>query len=1323
MKVKTTTLLCLLGCASLLAAADESNLLKEPLTISNPATTTLQDGVYTVVNPDPKTISRITQTVELNQTAAKPITFALEAWAEDNQGNSGCYFGAVLNLIHTDGSRTNGVNFGMGSDTFPWHRVSRTYQPVKAVKTVEFIVQYIRNRGKVHFRNPLLAEGVVNFKPLQAAPEAAKADPVTRLGKVEITVKDRNLATVLLRGGEPTAAIVGDATLAATLNEALKRLSGSELPVLPHTAYENAEELDRHLIVIGNRDRNRSISNLYNRHFTLLDARYPGKGGNEVRSLHNPFGDKFNVILAGGSDAAGDAAAVAKLIGHLEKAAGKHGELTLGFLSDVTLSPDYEVARDVKDIPLWEESAGYGNAGYFGWNSLAKNLAMLYITNDPYYKDEFMRLAFPKDKATQDELFTRDDEAYHDRTEPIVKVYHYRGQFMLLYWDLVDENPLFSDAERRQVTQKIYELLVYRLTRNDYTNPYRRYDEYKLVRPGRHTAWEVLLVYTAARYLHKDYPSFDTAEGLRLGKNAMEPLYTVIINGHIPLYWMNTSTELQLYYAVLQGHRYVDHPALRDYARNLSLLSDLGLGNDDPNSRFTSLWTLLAGAYLAQDQALIEMLQNKKKAGMTSNKVFDLDKFRLGQSFWPIATYPRDSVRENLGKWNFYRTAKPSAPQETELQYLSYRSAPDRSGDYLLVDTRFDLGIREPQHNFALVNATLAGTTLLRGFENALTPFGNNLADLTQPFGSDIISSGSVGPYCWVTGLVKDFNGFDWQRTWLAKRGDYLLAADTLTAVRDLASARLDNRFASPFKISSTTPAGNGDFRLQLKTPDGAREYTLSTSVDAPAVLERSTLLNWQQDTDALQKGAVLRLVSIVRPGAPLQTPSAAHSGTTAALATPRPTLWKWTADGFVLQEPDATLTVTENVGQLGDSDAAATQQAEQLLAARPASATTPAPLASAPLPVRWRQEVAPYAGVSCLFDGKAAIASGKTLRLIDLANGDILWQRDVSDIIGRLAWWPQAELLLTGCRDEKLYGWDAKGDIRWTFTSEMAPEMHQFGPYHHKSAVPGIRSILPRGDLLYVGSAGTLEVLNRQGQLQKRLYVLYGPIEELIPMPDSDDVLIRRLVSGTPALHRVTPELTISSVGWNRGLQDDLGSFGFSQVSQQFVLFFRNAQNELRVANVFNGVQNRLVLRDAAGKALNEVNFGTGGTAASANLCYDRPALINTTMRNAAIADLDQDGTPEIVVATANGKLYLFDPQLTLRRILTLPAEPRTLAVADGELFFGLNDGSLVRLTAQDGLQLVGQLSGAVLTLDRVGEHLLAGSAKGELLMLTLRP
>ena len=59
--------------------ADDANLLKEPLTIGNPQTTTLKDGVYTIVNPDEKTVSVVRQTVELNQKEVQPLTFGCEA--------------------------------------------------------------------------------------------------------------------------------------------------------------------------------------------------------------------------------------------------------------------------------------------------------------------------------------------------------------------------------------------------------------------------------------------------------------------------------------------------------------------------------------------------------------------------------------------------------------------------------------------------------------------------------------------------------------------------------------------------------------------------------------------------------------------------------------------------------------------------------------------------------------------------------------------------------------------------------------------------------------------------------------------------------------------------------------------------------------------------------------------------------------------------------------------------------------------------------------------------------------------------------------------
>ena len=285
------------------------------------------------------------------------------------------------------------------------------------------------------------------------------------------------------------------------------------------------------------------------------------------------------------------------------------------------------------------------------------------------------------------QLFDRDDEAYHDRAAPIVKVYHYRGQYMSLYWDMVDENPIFTDAERRLVAKTLYDQLVYRLTRADYTNPYRNYDKPALVRPDRHYCWEVLQAYTTARYLHKNNPCFETSEGLRMGKNAMEPLLKKQVIGNIALFWVPTSMELQFYYAAVNGNRFIDNPLLREYANCLTLLSTLDYGSDARIEVYGSPWLYLCGAFFAQDQAMFRLALNKTKPGSFAAKaVQDYDVFRVGQSYWPTKPYLHDSVKEHLGKWNTFATYIPQTPDKQEVLFTSYRTKPDNTGDFMLVD-------------------------------------------------------------------------------------------------------------------------------------------------------------------------------------------------------------------------------------------------------------------------------------------------------------------------------------------------------------------------------------------------------------------------------------------------------------------------------------------------------------------------------------------------------------------------------------------------------------------------------------------------------------
>ena len=89
------------------------------------------------------------------------------------------------------------------------------------------------------------------------------------------------------------------------------------------------------------------------------------------------------------------------------------------------------------------------------------------MTDDPKYAKEFLRLAFPDEKAA-DELNRLDGEfTYANLKNPLGEPYHYNATMLIPHWDLVEESPVFSDADRLRVTRKFYEQLNRRRQNGD----------------------------------------------------------------------------------------------------------------------------------------------------------------------------------------------------------------------------------------------------------------------------------------------------------------------------------------------------------------------------------------------------------------------------------------------------------------------------------------------------------------------------------------------------------------------------------------------------------------------------------------------------------------------------------------------------------------------------------------------------------------------------------------------------------------------------------------------------------------------------------------
>ncbi|MEN6402031.1 MAG: carbohydrate binding domain-containing protein, partial [Armatimonadia bacterium] len=178
---------------------------------------------------------------------------------------------------------------------------------------------------------------VDNVKVQTAEPAAASATIPEPKVPQYAKLKDLHLATPLVQGGKPMVTIVAPPPymqVGESLKSAIKDSTGVEVPVVSDDAPAAALPLQGHLIVLGNRSTNKTISALYDRAYTFLDLKYPGPGGYVLRSLHSPFGDGRNVIFVGGSDDAGVATAARALV---KKLSGKPGDLTVGWLSYIKL--------------------------------------------------------------------------------------------------------------------------------------------------------------------------------------------------------------------------------------------------------------------------------------------------------------------------------------------------------------------------------------------------------------------------------------------------------------------------------------------------------------------------------------------------------------------------------------------------------------------------------------------------------------------------------------------------------------------------------------------------------------------------------------------------------------------------------------------------------------------------------------------------------------------------------------------------------------------------------------------------------------------------
>ena len=592
------------------------------------------------------------------------------------------------------------------------------------------------------------------------------------------TLKDLRLETAIVDAGRPAACIVAPAdgrysAAADKLQAAVRAITGVEIPIVTDEFAFGGTRPEGNLIALGNRSTNRFIEQLYNQYLCLLDLKYPGPGGSVVRSLHNMRAEGVNVLFAGGSDDAGVAAATDVLIGKLREAGGGQGGLTVGRLMEIQLPEGVNPPDDVREMKIWEASDMYRDTGYFGWNSISKHMAMYYMTGREQHAREMVRLAFPDAEALK-QITEIDGERIENKDDPLAGTYHYNSHMMILFWDLIEESPVFSDEERLRITNAFARQLDHRKNEGVYT----------LTQPpalvsSRHGQWSAVSLYCLGRYFNWYYPNAIWEQCVRGGELAFASLHrhSWVVGEADNLYWYATGTAPILTYMTLTGDRVpLKNGVLPELLKGQEILASGHV--PDWSLESCSMGYLNKAAYLTGGGRWVEYRSRCKT---------DTDAFRLGQSYWPEESIVAHEPDDMVGKWSIHPLPEPvwlsratGFDLDESFYFGSFRTTTDENGDFILIDG-FNGQSRNPYHAFAILELRLAGATLLKGYRNQVLTRADGMVEPTIAIDAALRYADVVGDTAACVGEVPRAAFCNWRRTLAQRTGSYALVVDDVT--------------------------------------------------------------------------------------------------------------------------------------------------------------------------------------------------------------------------------------------------------------------------------------------------------------------------------------------------------------------------------------------------------------------------------------------------------------------------------------------------------------------------------------------------------------
>ena len=609
----------------------------------------------------------------------------------------------------------------------------------------------------------------------------------------EITApKELYRDTPLVRDGKPAAMIIAPAGgdylgLAVRLQSKIREISGTELPVATAETVPPDKMRTTTAILLGNVCDNRAILPLYGQMFTPVDHAYPPADGFLAHTVHDPWGTGFNAVVLGGSTPAGTGKAVDALLATLKSgrdiilpktALAQLGDREMQAIQSRRKSlDDEEIKRQVekarRDYQRGAHRSVAGRMGSLGHEYARSGNDML----AKLYRD--LSFAWYESYQAKPDIYGG----------PWGMDMDFHLEEILCAWDLLEESPVLSDADRLQVTRILYEFIttdVVRKASGALSSKHVRHN---------HMTFPALGLFFAGSYFKKGYHCLEPEHWLEIAEacfklqaEATKPYEDC--NGYgwlVPYHTMR--------WALATGDTtYFDNGNVRGLG-DFAILTMDNLGYQVPygdTGSYQCWWSevpfLRGAAHYYRDGRFAWALQKKLAVKPQSAE------------FQYAANVESKEPAELLGTrvipldrmyWETF-DGPEKMPLDKAFDKIAMRASFDPQREYLLLDGLSNGGHKHDDGN-SIPRITDRGRIWLadNDYTRALVKFHNSML---------VFREGQTGPipeYCELETVadgsqhgisrtaVRDYAGADWHRTVLWTKGRGFVVLDELVARQD----------------------------------------------------------------------------------------------------------------------------------------------------------------------------------------------------------------------------------------------------------------------------------------------------------------------------------------------------------------------------------------------------------------------------------------------------------------------------------------------------------------------------------------------------------